>query len=152
MTKVARLYYKRGMQQAEIADLLRLAQSTVWRVIKHAHDEKIVRMTIGLPKGVYAELENRLAQAFGLKDAVVADATLDDNEVVIWDIGSAAAYYLETSLKSGDVIGISSWSATLLAMVDAMHFVLGLKIFGGCRSWAGWGISWCVSSTARGIR
>lgn len=127
MTKVARLYYERGMQQAEIADILCLSQSTVSRVIKRAHDEKIVRTTIDPPKGVYAELEDRLVQAFGLKDAVVADATLDDDEVVIRDIGSAAAYYLETSLKSGDVIGISSWSATLLAMVDAMHSVPGLK-------------------------
>jgi DNA-binding transcriptional regulator LsrR (DeoR family) len=127
MTKVARLYYERGMQQAEIANILCLSQSTVSRVIKRAHDEKIVRTTIDPPKGVYADLEDRLVQAFGLKDAVVADATLDDDEVVIRDIGSAAAYYLETSLKSGEVIGISSWSATLLAMVDAMHPVPGLK-------------------------
>lgn len=127
MTKVARLYYERGLQQAEIADLLRLSQSTVSRVIKRAIDEKIVRTTIDPPKGVYAQLEDSLVQTFGLKDAVVAGATLDDDEVVIRDIGSAAAYYLETSLKSGDIIGISSWSATLLAMVDAMHGVSGLK-------------------------
>ncbi len=41
-------------------------------------------------------------------------------KTIIW-IGAAAAYYLETTVRSGDVIGISSWSSTLLAMVDAMH-------------------------------
>ena len=37
------------------------------------------------------------------------------------DLGAAAAFYLETTLKPTDVVGISSWSASLLAMVDAMH-------------------------------
>jgi len=39
---------------------------------------------------------------------------------VLRGLGMAAAYYLETTLKSEDVVGISSWSATLLSMVDAM--------------------------------
>jgi DNA-binding transcriptional regulator LsrR (DeoR family) len=37
------------------------------------------------------------------------------------DLGAAAAFYLETTLKPSDVVGISSWSASLLAMVEAMH-------------------------------
>ena len=37
------------------------------------------------------------------------------------DLGAAAAFYLETTLKPTDVVGISSWSAALLAMVEAMH-------------------------------
>ena len=37
------------------------------------------------------------------------------------DLGAAAAFYLETTLKPTDVIGISSWSAALLAMVESMH-------------------------------
>lgn len=127
MTKVSRLYYERSMSQAEIADLLRLSQSTVSRLLKRAYEEKVVRTTISPPNGVYADLEDQLIQVFGLKDAIVTDATFDDDEVVVRDIGAAAAYYLETALKSHDVIGISSWSATLLAMVDAMHPVPSLK-------------------------
>jgi len=127
MTKVSRLYYERGMGQAEIADLLRLSQSTVSRLIKRAHEEKVVRVSISAPNGVFPDLEDRLAQKYGLKDVVVADATLDDDDVIIRDIGAAAAYYLETAIKSRDVVGISSWSATLLAMVDAMHAPVGLK-------------------------
>ena len=34
--------------------------------------------------------------------------------------------HLETTVRSGDIIGVSSWSATLLAMVDAMHPVNGV--------------------------
>ena len=36
------------------------------------------------------------------------------------DLGSAAAYYLDTTLKPNEMIGISSWSSTLLATVNAM--------------------------------
>ncbi len=36
-------------------------------------------------------------------------------------IGAAAGHYLETTLRDGEVIGISSWSASLLRMVDNIH-------------------------------
>ena len=47
--------------------------------------------------------------------------SVEEGEQLLRHIGSAAAYYLETTLRPGDLIGISSWSATLLAMVDALH-------------------------------
>lgn len=127
MTKVSRLYYERGLQQSEIAVFLQMSQATVSRLIKRAHDENIVRTTIHPPKGVYPELEDAIVARFGLSNAIVADAVLDEDEVVLRDIGAAAAYYLETSIRNGEVIGISSWSATLLAMVEVMHAVPGMK-------------------------
>ncbi len=36
-------------------------------------------------------------------------------------IGSAAAHYLETRLRPKDLIGVSSWSSTIRAMVDEVH-------------------------------
>jgi DNA-binding transcriptional regulator LsrR (DeoR family) len=52
----------------------------------------------------------------------VADCVRDDDdESVARDIGRAAAYYLETTLNQGECIGISSWSGTILAMVDVMR-------------------------------
>lgn len=127
MTKIARLYYERGLQQSEIAAQLNLSQATVSRVIKRAHAEKVVRTTIHPPKGIYPDLEDALVERYGLADAVVADAVLDDEQMVIRDIGAAAAYYVETSIRNAEVIGLSSWSATLLATVDAMHPVPGVK-------------------------
>jgi DNA-binding transcriptional regulator LsrR (DeoR family) len=127
ISKVARLYYEHGLQQAEIGEFLSLSQATVSRLIKRAHEEKIVRTSVTTPNGVYTELEEALVQAYRIKDAIVADSAIDDDEVVLRDIGAAAAYYLENSLRSGEVIGISSWSATLLAMVESMHFVPQVK-------------------------
>lgn len=120
MTKVARLYYERDMTQPEIAAHLDLSQATVSRLLKRAKQEQIVRITVNVPYGAYPELEEALQKIYGLKEAVVVDSVRDDDQIMR-DIGAAAAFYLENTLKPGEVIGISSWSATILAMVDAMH-------------------------------
>src|SRR5258707_1170588 len=120
MTKVAHLYYSQDMTQPEIATQLDLSQATVSRLLKRAKQEQIVRVTVNIPYGVYAELEERLQKTYGLKEAVVVDC-LENNDQVLRDIGAAAAYYLETTLRGGDMIGVSSWSSTLLAMVDALQ-------------------------------
>lgn len=120
MAKVARLYYERGIRQADIAAQLDLSQATVSRLLKRAEEEHIVRISVSVPFGVFPELEEQLQAAYGLKDAIVVD-TVDDDEQILRDLGAAAAYYVETTLQPSELIGISSWSATLLAMVDAMH-------------------------------
>lgn len=120
ITKVARLYYEQGTRQVDIAAQLDLSQTTVSRLLKRAQDENIVRITVSVPLGIYTQLEEQLQAAYGLKQVIVVDAG-DDDEQILRALGAAAAYYVETTLKENELIGISSWSATLLAMVDAMH-------------------------------
>lgn len=121
MTKVARLYYEQGMRQAEIAAQLDLSQSRVSRLLKQAEKEGIVRITVAVPQGFHAELEDRLQVLYGLREAVVVDCERDDDQEALRAIGAAAAAYLETTLTAGEILGISSWSETLLAMLDNMH-------------------------------
>ena len=121
ITRVARMYYEQGLRQAEIAGQLHISQSTVSRLLKRAEQEKIVRVTVSVPDGVYPELEEGLVSQYGLRHAVVADCVSGDEEEILRNIGAAAAYYLETTIEPEECIGISSWSATLLAMVNAMH-------------------------------
>lgn len=120
LTTVSRLYYERGLRQPQIAAQLDLSQATVSRLLKRAQDEGIVRITVGVPHGVFPDLEEALQALYGLNRAIVVD-TVEDDEQILRDIGAAAAHYLETTLKDGEIVGISSWSATLLAMVDALH-------------------------------
>jgi len=120
MAKVARMYYTQGLRQTEICDRLNIHQSTVSRVLKRAEREGIVRITVSVPPGTHTELEDRLQSRFGLLEAVVVDS-LHGEEQIARDLGAAAAFYLETTLKPNEIIGISSWSAALLAMVNAMH-------------------------------
>jgi DNA-binding transcriptional regulator LsrR (DeoR family) len=120
MAKVARMYYTHGLRQADICERLNIHQSTVSRVLKRAEREGIVRVTVSLPPGTHTETEDALQARYGLTEAIVVDC-LQDEDQIAHDLGAAAAFYLETTLKADDVIGISAWSASLLAMVNAMH-------------------------------
>jgi len=119
ITKVARLYHERDLNQSEIAAQLNLSQSTVSRLLMRAKKEQIVRTLISVPPGAFPALEEAIQAAYRLKDVVVVDCVEADDPMR--EIGAAAAYYLETTLNQREIIGISSWSSTLLAMVDAMH-------------------------------
>jgi len=127
MTKVAKMYYEWDLNQADIAKQLGISQATVSRLFKRAREEGIVRISVNTPSGVNADLEGNLIHKFGLRDAIVVDVLRDDENQLMHDLGAAAAYYVENVIKDNEVIGISSWSETLLAMIDAMHFVTGRK-------------------------
>jgi len=122
MTKVARMYYEENIRQSDIAIQLGLSQATISRLFNRAREEGIVRITVNTPKGIYIDLEKELMGLYGLRDAIVVDCQNgDDEELIHKDLGSAASYYVESSISNGEIVAISSWSATLLALVDSMH-------------------------------
>nr|WP_296067846.1 sugar-binding transcriptional regulator [uncultured Actinoplanes sp.] len=122
LTKVARMYHERGMRQPQIAQQLHISQPRVSRLLKQAAAVGIVRTVVISPRGVHAELEDAVEQKYGLREVVVADSDGQADEIAVTKaIAAAAAVYLETTLARDDRVGISSWSATLLATVDAMH-------------------------------
>ena len=121
LTKVSRLYYEQSIRQPEIADRLALSQSRVSRLLKQAQDVGIVRITVVSPVTEQAELADRLRERLGLRDVVIAPVDDSQESVVLQAIGAAGANYLESTLSVSDRVGISSWSATLLAVADAMN-------------------------------
>src|SRR6186713_1461114 len=122
LTKVARMYHERGMRQPQIAQQLHISQPRVSRLLKRAVELGIVRTTVIAPRGVYAELEEQIEQAYGLTEVIVADTDDHADEAqIIRALGAAAAVYLETTLIGAERIGVSSWSSTILATVEAMH-------------------------------
>ncbi len=120
MTRVARLYHEDGLRQPEIARRLSLSQSTISRLLQRAEREGIVRVTVTVPTGVFPEVEEALQSRFGLEEAVVVDSFTDDEDSVMRDLGAAAAFYVETTIRPQDVLGIDSY-ASLRWMVDAMR-------------------------------
>ena len=121
MTKVARLYHEHGVRQHDIADQLHISQARVSRLLKQAVETGIVRTTVVVPSGVQTELEEAIEQGYGIREAVVVETLDDTDEGLVRDLGRATAAYLETTLTGGDVVGLSSWSATLLAAVDSLR-------------------------------
>ena len=121
MTRAARFYHEEGLIQSEIAHRLGITQVAVSRLLKKAQEHGIVRTTVVTPPGAFAELEESIERRFGLNQVVIGEATSDSEEAVLSAIGSAAAQFLESVVKSGEVIGLSSWSTSLLSTVDQMH-------------------------------
>jgi DNA-binding transcriptional regulator LsrR (DeoR family) len=119
LTKVSRMYHEQGARQPEIAQQLNLSQARVSRLLKEATALGIVRTVVVPPFGVHTDLEDDICARYGLRDVVVVDADSSQQDVTR-ALGAAAATYLDSSLKGGDLIGISSWSATLIAAVDVM--------------------------------
>lgn len=121
MTRVAQRYYVDGQRQSAIAKDLSISQATVSRMLKRAHDEAIVRISLTAPQGTFPELEAALRSQYKLAEAIVVDCSEDRGGAVISRIGEAAAHFLETTIQPGEVIGISSWSQTIVKMIDNVH-------------------------------
>ncbi|MFD3488633.1 sugar-binding transcriptional regulator [Streptomyces sp. NPDC058665] len=120
LIKVARMYHERGVRQPEIAAHLNMSQPRVSRLLKEAVDRGVVRTVVVSPEGVHAELEEALVARYGLRDAVVVEVEGSGADVIP-ALAAATATYLDATLKGEDVIGVSSWSATLLESVKVMR-------------------------------
>lgn len=118
ITRVAQMYHVENRRQTEIANYLRLSQATVSRMLKRAQDEGIVRTTIAAPTGTYTDLEKSLRERFNLPEAIIVECADDSDGAIMSRIGEAAAHFLEVTLQTDEVIGVSSWSETVLKMVD----------------------------------
>ena len=119
LAKVARMYHEKGIRQPQIAAELNLSQARVSRMLKQAVEVGIVHTVVTMPSGVHSDLEDELQGRYGLRDAVVVD-TLGVGDEVLPALGSGPAAYIDMTLTGGHVIGISSWSETLISAVDRM--------------------------------
>jgi DNA-binding transcriptional regulator LsrR (DeoR family) len=120
MAKVARMYYDQGIRQQQITERLNIHQSRISRMLKRAREANIVRISVATPAGFFPDLEDALESRFHLKEAIVIDSD-GDEERVVRDLGAAAAFYVETTIRPEMIIGISSWSRSLFSMVDTLH-------------------------------
>lgn len=121
IARVAQMYYGEGLRQAEVAEHLNMSQATVSRMLKRAERENIVRTTVITPPGTFTDLEAAVRERFGVAEVIVVDCTEDRDAAIKARIGEGAAHFFEVTLKPDEVIGVSSWSETVLRMVDNIH-------------------------------
>ena len=120
-TQIARLYHEQNRTQPEIAQLLSITQTRVSRMLKFASENGIIRTTVHVPPGIFSDIEDELQRKFGGIEFVVVDAAHLADENVLPALGSATAAYLERVVPSCEIIGVSSWSETLLTAVELMR-------------------------------
>jgi DNA-binding transcriptional regulator LsrR (DeoR family) len=86
-----------------------------------------VRIYVDMPSELDLPLGERLAQAFGIKRAIVVRVNEDQPDSTASMIGSAAAIYLENVINANDVVGIS-WGATLTNAVNSISHLAPVDI------------------------
>ena len=121
IARIAQMYHVEGYRQAEIAKHLRISQTTVSRMLKRALEEEIVRTSIVAPSGTFSDLETQLREKYHLPEVVIVESSQDSSGPIMSRIGEAAAHLLEATLQPNEVIGVASWSETILQMVDNIH-------------------------------
>ncbi|MBS3967543.1 MAG: hypothetical protein KGZ60_09860 [Truepera sp.] len=94
------------------------AQARVSRLLKQTEEVGVVKTTVHTPPGVFVEIEEALEHKFGLREVVVEAS---DEAGIIPALAGSASAYLESALVGAERVGVSSWSETLLATVNAMR-------------------------------
>jgi len=121
IAKTASLYYLKNLNQKQISNLLHISQATVSRLLDKALKNEIVKVSVKNISGSFTTLEEKICDKFNLTDCVISRNSSRNNQLLHSHLGIAAAFHLETIINNGDIIGISSWSETLLNAIDAMH-------------------------------
>ena len=114
IAKTASLYYIKNLNQKQISNVLHVSQATVSRLLDKAIKNKIVKVSVKSISGSFTNLEEEMCSKFNLTDCVISKSSSKNNHLLHSYLGEAAAFHLETIINSKDIIGISSWSETLL--------------------------------------
>jgi deoxyribonucleoside regulator len=116
--RIAWMYYVEGLTQNEIADQLGIGRVTVVRNINEALKRREVKIWIHGGVAECLELEDRLREAFGLKEAIVVpEPSIPTN--VNKSLGVAAGMYISESLTDDMSIGVG-WGATLYESLQTL--------------------------------
>jgi DNA-binding transcriptional regulator LsrR (DeoR family) len=94
---------------------MHMSQATVSRMLKRAEQEEIVRTTVvSAARHLCRRWRPHCASATALPKPSSIDCSEDRDGAIMARIGEAAAHFLETTMQQGEIIGVSSWSQTIL--------------------------------------
>lgn len=115
MIQIAKRYYHLDMTMAAIAQELGITRWQASRLLDDARQSGIVRIEIVPHTPRLPDLESRLQQRHGLKDAVVVPVLPDSSDDLMLDAVAQAAGRLLAGLDRYKLIGVS-WGRTMSAV------------------------------------
>jgi DNA-binding transcriptional regulator LsrR (DeoR family) len=105
MARAARLHFEFGLTHQATATALGVSRVKVTRLLKQARQAGIVRITVVSDVSPFAELEEQLASAAGLREAIVVPDAEDDGDTRSM-LARGAASYLERVMRDGIVVAV----------------------------------------------
>lgn len=107
MTAVARMYYLNNLGQSEIANIYGISRSTVSRMLTSAREQGIVRISVDESDPRDRDLERRLKDQLGLRNAIVIRAPGNSSEHVRRAVGYFAAPFVVSWIAEHSLVGIA---------------------------------------------
>lgn len=121
VARVAYLYYVKDQTQSQIAKTINIDRSTVSRLLKRARAKGIVTVRVNHANTEIFELEEKLRQAFKLRQVVIIPSSASDSvEAKNQQLATAAAHYLKRVIKPHDRVGFA-WGTTLAGMIGQLN-------------------------------
>lgn len=118
--KVASLYYRDGLTQAQIAKQMGISRPVISKMLQLAKAQGIVTIYIKDENAEVIQLANALVRKYDLQDAIVVSSQSDYLESQR-AVAQAAAAFISECLPNIQSIGIS-WGTTLAEVVNAMAY------------------------------
>ncbi len=120
LARVAQLYYKKNLTQAEIAKHLNMSRPQISRLLAEGREAGVVEISINYPKNTLSHLKQDLLNRFNLKHiSLLSSADLGYTQLQE-QLGVLAARHLEDQLKAGMILGIS-WNTGVYQVVKALQ-------------------------------
>lgn len=116
LIKIAKMYYLENASQEEIGRAFGFSRSNISRLLKACVQEKIIEFRINDTSFKGLELQEQLKSAYGLQEVIVIPTESDRVKTKL-SVAKAAAFYLESVLQNGLLVGIA-WGTTLYHLVQ----------------------------------
>ncbi|SPT52718.1 Deoxyribonucleoside regulator [Actinomyces bovis] len=131
-----RLYFERGLSQAEVATAMGLSRPTVAKLIQHGKDAGYVTVVINDPRETSSELARKLQERFGLEEVRVVHAPISNDAELLEGLGRVGAELVNDIVKDGMSVGVS-WGRTMSAIAAQLRHttrrdVRIVQLKGGC--------------------
>ena len=114
--KICYLYYQEEKTQAEISKIFGVSRFKISRTLKEAKRRKLVSITINDPKGDLTETEIKLAEKYGLDQAIVVKINEFSELSAVDQVAAAGAEYLAQSIGLYRIMGVT-WGYTVYRVV-----------------------------------
>jgi DNA-binding transcriptional regulator LsrR (DeoR family) len=119
LAAVARRFYVDGRSKLEIAEEFGVSRFKVARLLEQALARGIVRIEVGVPARIDAELSEHVRGAYRLRHAIVVDTPEHPETDLRAHLARVAADLLTETVTEGDILGLG-YGRTITALTESL--------------------------------